>query len=169
MRNITGPRSSSRSLSEVLWSPNVTTAASPMPAASTKQRHARRSRRLGEKKSKTTTERAKDSQTARVLVATIASGNATRKRSASAPRSRLRRNEFSATRPSKFSVTPLATACRKGPRAVGVIPETFVQNVAGKNELFRIDHEEDGGKAQVSQHHQPERLESLQRSSIVED
>src|SRR6202035_5147127 len=92
-------------------------AASAMAPAITKHKHARRNRRLGEKNSKVRIERAKDSHTARVLVATIANGNAARKSNARTPRNRLRLNAFKAIKPSRFKVTPLATAWRNGPRA----------------------------------------------------
>ncbi len=58
-----------------------------------------------------------DSHTARVIVATIASGTEPRSSPAFKPLTVPRRSECQARRPSRLSETPLATACNSGPRA----------------------------------------------------
>src|ERR1022692_3426790 len=58
-----------------------------------------------------------ESQTARVIVARIASGREASSMAALSPRILLRRIAWSANRPSKFKETPFATACNSGPRA----------------------------------------------------
>src|SRR5579863_3881454 len=60
---------------------------------------------------------ANESQTARVIVAMIATGREANSAAAFSPLILPRRNECNASKPSKFNETPFATACSSGPLA----------------------------------------------------
>ena len=104
----------------------------PIAAAKARPAHARRTRESRAMISKKIVEVAKDNQTALVIVARIAIGTKPRK-IATGPRNSRLRHESSASKPSRFSAIPFATACKKGPRARSAcIPRLSFRMYLGK-------------------------------------
>ena len=138
---------------EELVSSKLSAVSSPTPPASIRQRQARRTRGLEEKKIKAEMQPANASHTARVRVARIARGSATSNNSAGNPFNRRRRNESRAISPSRVQGDPIRHRLQKrAAGAIGVDAETFVQNVAWKDPFFGADQEQDRDQTQIAQY-----------------